>query len=149
VVAGLQATEALKILTGRLEDVNRHLVSVDVWSGRFASVNVAGADVRTNCPCCRQHRYAFLSGERFSTASHLCGRDAVQVNRKGDHAVDLAGLADRLRPVARGEVRVNAFLLKAAVDAYELTVFSDGRAIIQGTDSPNVARSVYARYVGV
>jgi adenylyltransferase/sulfurtransferase len=32
--------------------------------------------------------------------------------------------------------------------AVEITLFKDGRAIIQGTDDPAVARSVYARYIG-
>ena len=42
----------------------------------------------------------------------------------------------------------NHFLLRLAVDGYELTVFADGRAIIGGTSDPAVARSVYAKYVG-
>jgi adenylyltransferase/sulfurtransferase len=31
---------------------------------------------------------------------------------------------------------------------YELTLFTDGRAIIRGTTQPSTARSLYARYVG-
>jgi adenylyltransferase/sulfurtransferase len=45
-------------------------------------------------------------------------------------------------------VRANDYLLVFAVDAYELTVFSDGRAIVKGTHDPALARSVYAKYVG-
>jgi adenylyltransferase/sulfurtransferase len=56
-------------------------------------------------------------------------------------------LADRLNPVAA--VRVSEFALRAVVDPYELTVFPDGRAIIRGTTDAGVARSVYARYVGM
>lgn len=149
VVASLQATEALKILMGRLDDVNRHLVSLDIWSGRFTAMHVGDAADRADCACCRHHRYEYLSGARFSVASHLCGRDAVQVHRKGEHAVDLPALADRLRPVARGDVLVNSFLLKVAIDAFELTVFPDGRAIIKGTNSPDTAKTLYARYVGL
>ena len=33
-----------------------------------------------------------------------------------------------------GQISRNAFLLRLAVDSYELTVFPDGRAIIGGTD---------------
>jgi adenylyltransferase/sulfurtransferase len=32
---------------------------------------------------------------------------------------------------------------------YALSVFPDGRAIVHGTDEANVARSLYAKYVGV
>ena len=61
--------------------------------------------------------------------------------------VDLAELAGRLSALA--EVRVNEFALRASLHPYELTVFPDGRAIIKGTTDPGVARSVYARYIGV
>ena len=42
----------------------------------------------------------------------------------------------------------NQFLVRLAVDGYELTVFADGRAIIGGTSDPAVARSLYAKYIG-
>ena len=29
-----------------------------------------------------------------------------------------------------------------------LTIFSDGRALVRGTDDPDRARSLYAKYVG-
>jgi adenylyltransferase/sulfurtransferase len=33
-------------------------------------------------------------------------------------------------------------------EAYEFTIFPDGRAIIKGTSEPEKARTLYARYVG-
>ena len=56
-------------------------------------------------------------------------------------------LAERLQPV--GDVQYNEFLLRFNADNYEITVFPDARAIIKGTDDEQVARSVYARYIGV
>ena len=49
-----------------------------------------------------------------------------------------------------GAVSKNPFLARLNVNepACEITVFKDGRAIIQGTDDPTVARGLYARYVG-
>ena len=51
---------------------------------------------------------------------------------------------------AEGKVTVNPFLIRLTVEggAFELTIFSDARAIIKGTDDPTVAKSIYARYVG-
>jgi len=40
-------------------------------------------------------------------------------------------------------------MLRFATEGYEFTVFPDGRAIIKGTTDPVVARSLYARYVGM
>ncbi len=62
-------------------------------------------------------------------------------------SLDLPGLAERLQAV--GQVSYNEYLLRFVVDGYELTVFPDARAIIKGTDDAQVARSVYARYVGM
>ena len=39
-------------------------------------------------------------------------------------------------------------MLRPEGDGHELTVFSDGCAIIKGTHDVAVARSLYARYVG-
>jgi adenylyltransferase/sulfurtransferase len=147
VVTGLQAVEVLKILVGHQAAVNRHLVSVDLWTGRLTSVNVDAA-AGEDCVCCQQRRFEYLDWQRFPSAASLCGRGAVQINRKGDASVNLAALADRLAPVAGDSIRVNEFLLRAKIDRYELTVFPDGRTIIEGTGDPDVARSVHARYVG-
>jgi adenylyltransferase/sulfurtransferase len=76
----------------------------------------------------------------------LCGRNAVQIHERF-RPVDLGELARRLAPLAT--VRANDFAVRASIDLFELTVFPDGRAIIKGTTDPAVARSLYARYVGM
>jgi hypothetical protein len=45
-------------------------------------------------------------------------------------------------------VRSNELLLFFSVNAYELTIFPYGRAIVKGTHDPALARSVYAKYIG-
>ena len=75
----------------------------------------------------------------------LCGRNAVQLTPAGP-GVSLEELARRLAGL--GPLVQNQFLVRLKVDAYELTVFADGRAIIGGTSDPAVARSLYAKYVG-
>jgi molybdopterin-synthase adenylyltransferase len=47
-----------------------------------------------------------------------------------------------------GQVSFNKFMLKFDVDDYQFTVFPDGRAIIKGTDDPDKAKTLYAKYVG-
>ncbi|HUU86083.1 MAG TPA: ThiF family adenylyltransferase [Phycisphaerae bacterium] len=149
VVAALECIEGMKVLTGRLEEVNRGLVSIDLWTGRWVRVNVGGAADATDCPCCRQRRFEYLDGSGASTTTHLCGRNAVQVNRAGGPAVDLAAIAARLKRVCSAPVTFNRFLLRAYVEDCELTLFGDGRAIIKGTDDADRARVLYSKYVGV
>ncbi|MEE8094588.1 MAG: thiazole biosynthesis adenylyltransferase ThiF, partial [Gammaproteobacteria bacterium] len=60
-------------------------------------------------------------------------------------------VAARLR--GHGEVIASRYMLRADITdngkPYVLSLFPDGRAIIHGTAELSVARSVYAKYVGV
>jgi len=98
------------------------------------------------CPCCAGRRFDFLSVET-SPASALCGRDSVQVRPLVPSRPDFAALAERLRPL--GEVVSNDYLLRYRADDVEMTLFSDGRAIVKGTTDPARARSLVARTFGV
>ena len=76
----------------------------------------------------------------------LCGRNAVQIHERS-RPLDLTDLKSRLGAV--GQVRANEFALRFSIPPYEMTIFPDGRAIIKGTTDVGLARSLYARYVGV
>ncbi len=147
-VASLQAVEAVKLLIGRTDEINRHLVQLDVWTGRLTNVNTRSAYDGGNCPCCKGNEFPYLAGKFATATTTLCGRDAVQLNRRGGLRIDFAAIAKKLGPVASSPVRHNPFLLRAEVDGYELTLFADGRAIIKGTSEPQKARSLYAKYFG-
>lgn len=147
-VAGFQSMEALKLLTGRREEVNRHLVQIDAWTGRVANLNVQSSRDAGNCPCCKKGKFHYLEGRFAGTTTTLCGRDAVQINPGPSARIDLEAIAAKLRPTAQGEVRVNRFMLQAKLDNVELTLFPDARAILKGANDPHRARTLYAKYVG-
>lgn len=146
IVASFQAVEAMKILMGKLDAVNRELVTIDAWSGRVRGMNMQQAREAGNCVCCKQRRFEFLEGRRSSAAVTLCGRDAVQISpADGAAKINLRQIADRLRSQRAVS---NEFLLRFNVDNLAITVFADGRAIVKGTRDATVARSIYAKYVG-
>lgn len=147
-VASFQALEAMKILAGRREAVTRRLLSFDLWEGRFSLLKVQKAYDEGDCPCCKGRQFEYLAGRLAGSATTLCGRNAVQVTPPAGGRVDFAAIAEKLKTAGGVAPRFNAFLLKARVDAFEITVFADGRAIIQGTSKPEEARCIYARYVG-
>jgi len=147
-VATYQCIEAIKILVGRREEVNRSLVSIDAWSGRIVHLNVQAARERGTCPCCCRRDFRSLDGRLESTTTTLCGRHAVQVRPGVARTVDFAAIAEKLAPVANAPVRHNDYMLKASVGDYELTLFPDGRAVIKGTDDPDKARTLCARFFG-
>jgi molybdopterin-synthase adenylyltransferase len=144
VIASIQAGEALKFLSGNCAALNDRLVSCDIWSGRFQSIRVAQ---HPNCRACVRREFKYLDGEAQPHIS-MCGRDSVQIHERG-RQLDLAALAHRLATAPASDVRNNNFLLRFCVPPYEMTVFADGRAIVKGTKDPAVARSLYARYIGM
>jgi molybdopterin-synthase adenylyltransferase len=144
IVAAVQVSEALKLLTGQTEKLHRSLMQFDVWQNQWRRINLDTPS--PECPTCGLGRYETLEAEAGDFAVSLCGRDAVQVSPRRPAEVNLPALAERLR--AAGEVQLNPYLLRLRAGDYELTVFKDARAIIRGTDDVPTARSLYARYVG-
>jgi molybdopterin/thiamine biosynthesis adenylyltransferase len=141
-IASLEVAEATKFLAGRASALHGRLVSCDVWSGRFQSVQ---PQRNSQCRVCVHHEFSHLSGEAQPHIT-MCGRDSVQIHERS-RSLDLKALQDRLAPTISG-VRQNGFLLRFLIPPYEMTVFSDGRAILKGTKDPAVARSLYAKYIG-
>ncbi len=146
VIASFEAIEAIKLLSGRREALNKDLIMVDVWDWSFRQLKVANLLGKVDCPCCQRRNFEWLEGSLGSHTTTLCGRNAVQVAARRPEPLDFPEMARRL--AALGEVRHNAFMLRFAADGYEFTVFPDGRAIIKGTNDVSKARTLYAQFVG-
>ncbi|MFO0809235.1 MAG: ThiF family adenylyltransferase [Gemmataceae bacterium] len=146
VVASIQAAEALKLLCGRKEAVNRELVYIDVWENVTKRIKIAGLLGKVDCPCCQRKQFEWLDGAHGAQTTSLCGRNAVQVSHRAGVKLDLESLAKEVG--AMGPVTRNKFLLKFDVGEYQFTVFPDGRAIIKGTSDVDRAKTLYAKYVG-
>ena len=146
VIASVQVAEALKILSGNIDRINRRMLCFDVWENSYRQIEIANVRDEGDCPCCQQRRFEFLEGVG-SAATTLCGRDSVQISVRDGSGLNLKELAQRLKAV--GKVQINEFLLRLTVDQFEIAVFPDGRGIVRGTKDAQVARSLYARYVGV
>ena len=144
VVAAVQTSEALKLLTGNTDALHGALMQFDVWRNEWRRIKLGAPE--DDCPTCVLGRYETLEVEAADFAAVMCGRDAVQVSPRNSARLDLDALAERLR--GAGEVKVNPYLVRLRAGGYELTVFADARAIIRGTDDVTTARTLYARYVG-
>lgn len=141
-IASLQATEAVKLLSGRRWQVSRTITTADLWKGSLRQIPQPGRD--PDCPACGRREFSYLLGKGRVPVS-LCGRNAVQIHERS-RPLDLPQLAQQLQPL--GDVRVNEFALRFFPAPYEMTIFPDGRAIIKGTTEVGVARSLYAQYIG-
>jgi molybdopterin/thiamine biosynthesis adenylyltransferase len=144
VIGSLASAEALKLLLGAVDKLRSGLLWVDVWNNTYQSTPLGGP--AGDCPACQLGRYDYLESGPASQAALLCGRSSVQVRPADARPVQFEQLGERLKGV--GQVSWNPHLLRLAVDGYNLTLFPDGRAIVNGTEDPGVARGLYARYIG-
>ena len=145
VVAGIQAGEALKVLSGRTDSLLAGLVTVDLWLGQFDVLDLRGR--APWCPACTAGRFDYAVPGEAGASAVLCGRDSVQVRPGREARIDLTALAGRLGAAA--EVRAaNEHLVRFVVPEAELVVFRDGRAIVKNVRDTAQARSLYAKYVG-
>jgi len=141
-VASLQATEALKLMVGGREALRRSLLACDLWSNQRSEISSGKAN--PECRVCAGRIFDYLEGKARPQIT-LCGRNSVQIHER-QRPVDFGEMSSRLSP--HGQVRYNEMVLKFWREAYEMTLFRDGRAIIKGTTDPMVARTLYAKYVG-
>ncbi|MEM6257421.1 MAG: ThiF family adenylyltransferase [Planctomycetota bacterium] len=152
IIANYEVLEAIKILTGNLDAVNPTMITLDLWANTTRHFKVARAYDVSDCLCCKHRNFEFLDGKFAAGTTTLCGRNAVQISQKlGDgQKLDFDEIAGRLEQ--HGTVKANKFMLRAEIvdngEPYELTLFTDGRAIVKGTQKASVAKSVYGKYVG-
>jgi len=145
IIASFQATEALKLLAGKSDDMSDKLLTVDAWSREVTEVEVPRGGGRRRCAACDGMEFEYLAGKGTRPAV-LCGRNAVQITPSGRGAIDLAALAERLR--GAGDVERSDFMLRFTTAGCTLSIFPDARAIVSGTQDIAAARALYSRYVG-
>lgn len=140
--ASIEVTEALKLTTGAKDKMRRSLLSFDLWTNERSEV--AAGHPHADCEVCQKRDFAHLRGENRPHIT-LCGRNSVQIHEH-DRPIDLAKMEAKLKP--HGKVRSNKLLLRFERGEHVITVFPDGRALIQGTTDIMQARSLYARFIG-
>jgi adenylyltransferase/sulfurtransferase len=148
-IASLQATEAIKWLSGNRDSVRESVLSVDLWSNRIRELKLP-ASISKGCVACDLREFEFLEGDRSvqsEAAAVLCGRDAVQISSASSTVVDLSQMAKRWEGV--GRVQMTAFFVRLfPSEQHSLTLFRDGRVVVTGTSEVSEARTLCDRYVG-
>ncbi|MSR33288.1 MAG: thiazole biosynthesis adenylyltransferase ThiF [Phycisphaerales bacterium] len=158
-VGAFAASQALFLLAGRADLLERKLWSVDLAAHRHATIAIS---IDEHCACCGKKEFSFLQPSNESArVAHLCGRGSIQVlparRKKSDRAaldMDLSALEKQLLDHGQfarrggslhGQLRNIAGL---GGEPVELTVFADGRAIVGRCSDETLARSIYDRFIG-
>ncbi|HKZ63947.1 MAG TPA: ThiF family adenylyltransferase [Thermoplasmata archaeon] len=140
-IASLQVTLAIRHLIGNPPPPKLYVF--DAWEMDFQKLDLKR---RKDCPACVSHRYEFLAATSREILASLCGRDAISLDPMHEGTVDLAAISERLKRI--GTVRDAGSVVMFETEGVSLTVFPDGRALIRGTEDPDRAKALYAKYVG-
>ena len=158
-VGAFAASQALFLLAGRADLLERKLWSVDLAAHRHATIAVS---VDERCACCGKEEFSFLEPvHEMSRVAHLCGRGAIQVlptrRVKVDGAavdMDLSALQKQLLDHGQFAMRGGSLhgqlrnIAGIGGEPVELTIFADGRAIVGRCSDETIARSIYDRFIG-
>jgi len=142
IIASIESTEAIKLIIGD-NQLNQKLIYYDVWSHEFRALEI---QKKSDCKCCVKHEFEYLHVKKRSIVTSLCGQNSVQITPVKTSRLSLNKFSQKLARV--GKVEKTAFTLRFSIEGYNITIFSDGRALIKGTNDENVAKSLYTKYIG-
>ena len=146
-IAGHMATQTIKLLVGAIDDLDRSLLSIDIWANETKRM-VTPAASNPECPCCGNQEFEFLSSTNDSTHTMLCGQNAVQVRPPRTADLNLTSLATKLASHGTFVVADGALRGELKAEEASIIVFPDGRAIISGSTDFSWAQSIYDRLIG-
>ena len=158
-VGAFASSQALFLLAGRADLLERKLWSVDLAAHRHATIAVS---VDEHCACCGKKEFSFLEPvNEASRVAHLCGRGAIQVlpmrrTKVDSPTVDMDLPALQKQLLDHGQFTMRGGSLHGQLrnvpglggEPVELTIFADGRAIVGRCSDETIARSIYDRFIG-
>lgn len=146
-ISAAQATWALRYLTlppeRRAVELRARWWQIDSWNFDARSRQLARDP---HCPTCARRDFEFLETADAQQPEVLCGRDAVQLpSTLGP--LDVEGLEVRLTGSGAQAVQRREQLLYFEAEGLRFSVFPDGRALVEGTEDPTLARQVGDRWL--
>ena len=143
IISCYASAEALKILVDS-PDIRKSTLFIDVWDNSFNSIELP---MNPACPACHKQEYHYLYNHKSTYTTVLCGQNAVQIVPGQVRKIDFADIVKRLSHL--GEFQYNSFILRLKIGKVEMTLFTDGRAIIKNIENENKAKALYAEYFGL
>ncbi|HEX6883311.1 MAG TPA: ThiF family adenylyltransferase [Planctomycetota bacterium] len=138
-VGAFAAGLGLRLLARPERELVPALLELDTWNGEARRL---GVQRDPDCRTCARREFHWL--ERVGReAIALCGRNTVQVPARGARRAPPSRVPE-LAPSA-DEVQVHAELLRFRFEGCRISVFADGRALIEGTSDVEHAGALFAR----
>lgn len=118
------------------------LLEIDAWNGSVRQLDVARDP---DCPCCGHRRFDHLAQSLARGPEVLCGRNAVEVPGAVGARLDVEAVVRRLDPASASTLERSGELVRFRADDLTITLFADGRALVEGTEDVARARAVCER----
>ncbi len=138
IMGNIAATEAVKHITG--SEPRKEMLTIDLWQNDYDLVRV---NKRENCRTCGKKDFEFLFKEK-DVDVEIHGDNSVQITPAEKLELDLNKIKERFD---KTEMKGKS-MLRIHLENHELNLFKDGRLIVDGTDDPKKAKSLYSRYIG-
>jgi len=143
--SAIQSGLALQILAHPESPPESGLITADLTSFEIRRMKLPSQSL-AHCVACGERSFPALSMDQAAQARALCGRNAIQLSAPAAGFPELEVLAERIGDAI--ELERHAYLLRLKIPEGRITVFRDGRAIIEGTEDAGRARALFDRYLG-
>jgi len=142
IIASLQASEAIKLLIGS-NSYRKELFTIDIWNNNSTYIKF---EKKNDCPVCGKKNYEYLGKIPPSSVTSICGTNSYQIIPVKPLKISFSQIARRLEKI--GVVKYNSYTLFFTDNKVEITLFTDGRAIINNAIDDYHAKSLFQEYLG-
>ncbi|MBI2148841.1 ThiF family adenylyltransferase [Candidatus Woesearchaeota archaeon] len=131
-LAAIQATEAIKILTG--QDYNKDLIYYDLWKNEINKIKIRKSK---DCRVCNGI-YSYLEGKKLKGTIKICGSCNYQIKIDNINMEDLFNKLNKLNSIKTTD---DCLILN------DIIFFKTGRALVRAKTKEK-AKAIIDRYLG-
>ncbi len=141
IIGAMQATEAIKVLSGLGSPLTGKLMICDFSDMSFTAIDIAK---RANCPACK----GTSPSERGERLVWLCGRNTANINPEKPLKLNLTQLCEIVQQHGF-HVRVKSHLaLMFDYNGLQVSLFNGGRMLIKNVKDEKTAMEAYREILG-
>ncbi len=147
-IVALTSSISVTLLLKYILDLGVDYNTLYIVNGKSLEVNKVKVNKNNKCIACIYKKLEFLEGKRYleGNVARICGTNAVEIIPYSNIVIDPKEFSKLFNEETI--VALNPYAIKIRVsDEITLTIFKDGRTIIEGTIDERYAWKMYEEYV--